>query len=189
MDVKDPAKNSLEDTYSDQLQEAGKIKISKKTSSGHSMWDAFEHILMFISLYVFVTSFALLIHYLVDKWIPRFAEGRDISYSSVGSSILRGYLSAILVSYPLFAFFFLHITKRTLINPDLRKIKPRKVLIYLTLIITFAVSLINVISIVYSLLGGNVTANFFAHFFVTFLVSGIIFAYYIYQVKEDRSYA
>lgn len=180
---------SVENSSTGDLQKTPKLKDPQKNPLTHSMWDAFEHILLFISLYVFVTSFALLVHYLVDKWIPRFPEGRPVSYSSVGNSVLRGYLSAILVSYPLFSFFFLRITKRTLVNPELRKIRPRKTLIYLTLVVTFIVSLINIISIVYSFLGGNVTANFFAHFFVTFLISGIIFAYYLFQVREDRSYA
>lgn len=179
----------MENSLSDEMQKTEKAKIASKNPSSHSMWDAFEHILLFISLYVFVTSLALLIHYLVDKWVPRFPGSRYLSYSSVGNTVLRGYLSAILVSYPLFVFFFLRITKRTFKNPELRKIKPRKTLIYLTLIITFIVSLINIISIVYSFLGGNVTGNFLAHFFVTFLISGIIFAYYLFQVREDRNYA
>src|SRR4051812_39703552 len=36
-----------------------------ESENGSSMWDAFEHILLFISLYVLATSVALILHYFV----------------------------------------------------------------------------------------------------------------------------
>jgi len=153
------------------------------------MWDVFEHILLFISLYVFATTFTLLLHTFVNKWVPPVSTGYTNLYSianTYSSTIIRGYLSAIIVSYPLFLFLFLRITKNTLANHDLRKIRARKIMIYLTLVITFIISLINFISIVYNFLSGNVSFNFLLHFFTTFGVSSLIFLYYLNQVKEDR---
>ncbi|MDP1722501.1 MAG: DUF5671 domain-containing protein [Candidatus Gottesmanbacteria bacterium] len=157
-----------------------------KTSSN---WDAFEHILLFISLYVLYTSLALTLHFFVDKYVV--TNINSTNYASMiqnfyGLSLLRGYLAALIVSSPLFSFFFLKVTKRTLAHPEIRNLPARKFLIYLTLVITFIVLLINVISIIFNFLNGNVTFNFVLHFFTTILLSATIFTYYLNEIKEDR---
>lgn len=156
-------------------------------NSSTTMWDAFEHILMFISLYVMATSIVLVLYYFIDKWFPGVTQDR-YSYSNNDwqLGVLRGYLAALIVSYPLFAFFFINTIKRTISNPLLRTIKTRKVLIYFTLIVTFIIMLIYVIQLVYKLLSGDVTVNFILHLLALFSVTGIIFVYYILQVKGDR---
>ncbi len=152
-----------------------------------SMWDAFEHILLFISLYVMTLAISLTLHYFVDKYFPKISSLEDISSENTFyDTLLRGYLSALIVSTPLFIYFFLKITKRTQVYPPLRQLKSRKFLIYLTLVVTFLILIGNAISTVYGLLSGNVTLNFFMHLIVTALVCGIIFTYYLNQVKEDR---
>lgn len=158
-------------------------------TQGSSMWDAFEHILMFLSLYILATSIALTLYFYVDKWIPGASQtsyGYDLATSSYGLPLLRGYLASLIVSYPFFAFLFLRVTKRTQKNPEMRHLKVRKQLIYFTLIVTFIIVMLNVISIIYGFLNGNVTVNFILHFIITIGISGIIFGYYLNQVKEDR---
>jgi predicted neutral ceramidase superfamily lipid hydrolase len=94
-------------------------------------------------------------------------------------------MASLIVSFPLFAFFFLRITKRTIEDVSIRMLKSRKFLIYLTLVVTFIILIINVITLVYTFIGGNITVNFFLKFLITLIVSGMIFAYYLYEVRED----
>lgn len=157
--------------------------------SSPTMWDAFEHILMFISLYVLAITFALTIHLFVDRFFPGVPENTYRSSNNYELGMLRGYMAALIVSYPLFALFFLRIVGRTTKNPLIRAIPARKFLIYATLVVTFIIVTGSIINIIYTLLNGNVTFNFFLHFLVTSGVSGVIFAYYLQQVKEDRAYA
>jgi hypothetical protein len=153
-----------------------------------SMWDAFEHILLFISLYVLSISIGLALYFFIDEWFPAITQySQSDSYWRYNS--LRGFIAAIIVAYPLFSFFFWRVTKRTLQNPGLRTLKSRKALIYLTLIITFIIVVCYVIGTIYAFLSGDLTLNFILHFLVTVLISGIIFGYYLQQVKEDRQYA
>lgn len=160
----------------------------KNVSQGSiSMWDSFQHILLFISLYVMATSFALLLHFFIDKYVPGTLTMSLSIYSGLyGITLVRTELAALIVSFPLYTFFFLMIAKRTLTEPAIKSLKSRKFLIYLTLIVTFITVLINIISIVLSLLNGNVSLNFLLHFIDTVTISGIIFGYYLYQVREDR---
>ena len=158
------------------------------------MWFFFKFFFFFFSLYVFASSVALLLHLFIDTWVRGVSPsgfGSLLTVSSGSKSALysyisRGYLASIIVSYPLFAWLFLQVTKKTLSNPALRQLTSRKQLIYLTLIVTFIITLINVISLVYGFLSGNVNLNFILHFIVTTGISLIIFIYYLHQVKEDR---
>lgn len=153
-----------------------------------SMWETFEHVLLFISMYIFVTSITLLFHSFIDVWSPKTSDYP--SFPSTVSVILIGYVSSIVVSYPLFTYLFLHITRKTLKNPELRKNRARKAMIYLTLIATFIIGVANLISIVYNFLNGNVTLNFALHFLLSFGVCAFIYLYYLGQVKDNhQSYA
>lgn len=156
--------------------------------SSPTMWDAFEHVLMFISLYVLAISLALTFHLFINRWVPGIPEGYRGNVNA-DISELRGYIAALIVSFPLFSFFFLRITLRTINNPLIRALGARKFLIYATLVVTFITVTGSIISIIYNFLNGNVTLNFFLHFVVTTAISALVFAYYLQQVKEDRTYA
>ena len=167
------------------------LEIPKKTAH-YGMWIAFEHILLFISLYVMATSLALTLHVFVDKWFPGIPVDGYSSRNFWGNSqstLLRGYLASLIVSTPMFSGFFLHITKRTKQDPNIRALRARKTLIYLTLVGTFLFLMYSIIKIVFTLLSGNITFNFVLHFLVTSGVSGVIFAYYLNEVKGDRKNA
>lgn len=155
-------------------------------NENYTLWDAFEHLLLFISMYVLAFSIAILLHLYISYYVPEiYGSSRDVgSYSDRG--LVTGLLASIIVTFPMFSFFFLRVTKRTLENPLLRRLKFRKFLIYLTLMITFVVMLIQIITTVYSFLMGNISLNFILHLLVTIAVSGVIFIYYLRQVKEDR---
>lgn len=164
-------------------------------------WDAFEHVLMFISLYVTVFSLGYLLHYLVDRWIPAIAVTTNI-YDSLrggtlivptthyGTSIVPTSIvyaeAAIIVVLPIFAILFHNITKRTVLKPQIRHLSARRALIYITLLITFLVLLQQLISSVYSFLSGNVSMNMLLHLLVNVSIAGVIFSYYIAQVMGDR---
>jgi hypothetical protein len=162
-----------------------------QVKSSYNMWDAFEHILLFISLYFYSTSVALLLHQFVDKYYPG-ESTYNVFYRNADTlddwqlTYVRGLMAAIMVSFPLFAFFFYRITKRSLENPATRELSARKKLTYFTMIVAFIILICNVISIVYNFISGNTTTNFLLHFLVSVGVSGIIFAYYLHQIREDR---
>jgi len=149
------------------------------------MWDSFQHILMFISMAVLAISLALTLHLYIDKWMPGVTPSYSSSYYSTSEVI--AYMAAMIVSFPLFAFFFLKVTKRTQANPSIRNLRSRKFLIYATLVITFLVVMAVIVHAVYGLLIGNFSLNFFLHFLTTVGVSSLIFVYYLTQVKEDRT--
>ena len=165
----------------------GTRTTAKTTGGTGTMWDAFEHILLFISMYVLAFTIGATLILFIDRWVPGVPDVYNYGTDGYRLSTLRGFLAALIVSYPLFSFFFLRITKRTFDHPDIRGLKARKFLIYLTLVVAFLIVIGNVISVVYNFLNGNVTPNFFLKFVVIVSISSLIFGYYLQQVKEDRT--
>ncbi|HSX57872.1 MAG TPA: DUF5671 domain-containing protein [Candidatus Saccharimonadales bacterium] len=149
------------------------------------MWLTFHYVILFISLYVVSVSEGEILHYLVNNWIPDAAE--DVSnYGGYLSTLLRGLLAALIVVYPVFAFLFILAKRQIFKNPTIRNFKVRKVLIYITLVVTFLIMIWKLVEVVYSFLGGEIGTRFFAHFAITFIISGSIFFYLLNEVKEDR---
>lgn len=187
-------KKTIESAFSSNENRTSPVPSPPKAKKAGwvSGWDAFEHTLMFVSLLFASSSFALIIHAYVDKLIPPLpARGYSFfSYLFYSSYFLTGALATLIITFPLFAYLHLDIVRRTKKNPLIRSLKARKIFIYLTLFISFIIMIKKLIQTVYALLQGNFTSNFIFHLVVTITISGTIFFYYLYQVKEDRkSYA
>lgn len=160
------------------------IPMPPKPKSYSSAWDAFEHILMFLSLYSMSISIGIILHQAVDKWFEGINQfGYLTNYNDY---VLQGAIAALIVTMPLFIFFHLDVAKRTLKNPSLRNLKVRRVFIYITLFETFMHLVTKLITTIFTFLQGNVGVNFILHTIITIAITGTIFAYYLYQVKEDR---
>ena len=159
------------------------------------MWTGFLYILFFISLYTLATAIGGVFNIWVDKAIPTVINNPDSSSFDFSSfftdnfdtpSIIRGYIAAIIVSLPLFVSLSLVLKKQLVNQPGVKNLRSRKLLIYITLIVTFLILLGDVIATCYELISGTVTGNSFGHFGVTLLISGSIFGYFIGEVKNDR---
>lgn len=165
------------------------LPTGEKAGPSANMWDGFEHILMFLSLYALATAISILLHTYVDRWIPNITEYGRSRYNATSyfsNYLITGSLAAIIVSFPLFAFFHIHINKKSFIHPVIRSLKVRKFFIYATLVVTFLIGMGNIIAAVYSFLTGNFTTNFLSHLSVTLAIVGTMFFYYLQEVKEDR---
>jgi hypothetical protein len=153
-----------------------------------SAWDTFEHVLLFISLYIFSTSLVNVLHALVDSWMPPISLTSGLYTTDWWTHTrLTIFGASLLVSFPFFAFFFSDVARRTLKNPHIKQLRSRKNLTYITLVIAFLVVMYNIIWLVYNLLSGNVSENFLINLATTLVVFGVIFLYYLLQVKSDRT--
>jgi hypothetical protein len=154
----------------------------------HSFWDSFEHLLLFISLFILMVALQSTLHLYVEYWLPSPLEDAKLNSSlfELNLVLLRFYIAGLIISYPIFAFLFLKITRRTMEFPVVRELKSRKLLTYLTLFLTFILLVFNAFSIVYNFLDGNVSLNFILHFLITGAVNGLVFIYYLHQIREDR---
>ncbi len=93
-------------------------------------------------------------------------------------------LSILIVTLPIFAWLFIRLRKQELINPSLRLEASRRRYSVLTQLVTFVVSVITLISLVYFIMraiGGEEVGSiwkYVASSLVVLVVSGGIFLYY-----------
>lgn len=149
------------------------------------MWIGFQYVMLFTSLYISALAFAGLAHYMVNQIIPDTLNKPGI-FGNANEQLLRVYLAALIVAFPIFSFLFILLKKQELSKPVVKNLIGRKQLIYITLTGTFIIMIIDLIKTIYDLLNGEVTQRSFANFVVTILIAGIIFIYYLFEVREDR---
>lgn len=198
------AKNISESSIKDNLiksgwsqQDVDKAFISSLPSTElppppvphYSMWITFEYLILFLAMYASFTSLGGILHYAVDLYFP---DPNSVlnnlgSYQSTASSyLLVGYMASIIITYPIFAILFLHINKSVAKNPGIRNIRSRKLLIYITLVITFIYMISHLIMTVFSFFLGTSSLQTALHLGVNLLVAGSIFGYLIYGIRGDR---
>jgi hypothetical protein len=155
-----------------------------------SMFDTFIHILLFVSLYIGAISLGNVLYSLINHFLPPiYSNGRFGSLMSSGyvsNSMSTWYLSALIISIPLFSFVFLYINKKTKDFPALQQLKTRRFFTYLTLIITVLISIYKLITLLNSIFSGDLTVNAFSKFIVIIGISLSIFFYYFNEVGGDR---
>src|SRR3989338_10542696 len=162
--------------------------LTNSSSQNHiSLWLTFEYVILFIALYASTISLAGITSHAIDQFIPDSTNLTNIIYQSeFERGMLRGYIATIIVFYPVFSLLFLHLKKLELANPQLKSIKARKMCIYITLIVTFLITAANITSTLYGFLAGTTTSNSLLHFIASLFISGGVFVYYLWQVKDDR---
>ncbi len=164
--------------------------------------DSFGFVFMFITLYFTSASIGMILHTHAEKLFPLIGnEGSEsrglpdvfswLILDGIGSSYgvispIIPYLATLIVVYPIFAVLFLLVNKRTLNDPTLRHLKARRYFMYFTLVVTFIFMLYKTIALVMNLLTGNGTMNFISHFLITVFINASIFAYCLYELREDR---
>lgn len=199
-----PPITSQEVSSSESQDSYTKVMNGKKSKINKNQYtlEAFGYLFMFINLYIIATAVGMILHFSAEKLFPIIGnpgsgagELPDIfsvlvveligpSYGVI--SPLVPYLATLIVIYPFFAILFLWVNKRTLLEPEIRKLDMRKLLLYLTLAATFIFMIYKFIYLVMNLLTGNGSLNFLSHFFITVSINLTIFLYCFYELREDR---
>ena len=133
--------------------------------------DFFLHIGVIAALYVFATSFLSFMFDIINYVFP----DRQAFYGDPYSTSMRFALSTLIVSFPLLLILLRVIHKDLLANPQKRELSLRKWLIYLTLFITSLTVAIDLIILLNTFLGGEITARFLWKVVAVLAVAGGIF--------------
>jgi vacuolar-type H+-ATPase subunit I/STV1 len=136
------------------------------------------------------TATANILHVWVDNLSQTperlFGRSYDSGYFFLhATGMLSGAVAAIIVSYPIFAWLAVYLKKQRDTKIFVRNLRSRKILIYITLVGTFLIMIGHVIATIYNFLSGSGTGNTIGHLLITLIVAGVIFWYFISEVKND----
>ncbi|MEK7084091.1 MAG: DUF5671 domain-containing protein [Patescibacteria group bacterium] len=143
--------------------------------------DVFSYLLMIVTLYIGVVSFIALLFQYVNVLFP---DALSFHYESA-SDIIRRSSASLIVSWPVFLLMSVLIAKEEKKEPEQREIKIRKWLLYLTLFISAITIIVDLITLVYNFLGGELTMRFFLKTLAVLLVSAGVFGYYLWEIRRE----
>lgn len=149
--------------------------------------DVFLQLLLIITLYFSAGSFITLLFQYVNIAIP---DPLTEHYFSVEASYfgpLRFAIASLIVVFPAFMIVSWYLNRMEHKEPAKRELRLRKWLMYFTL---FAAAIIiggDLVSLVHSYLGGELTSRFALKALSVLVVAGTVFAYYLWDIRQEKA--
>ena len=145
--------------------------------------DFFVHVLTFGLLYVFAISFIALWWEYINIKFPDLLN----QYHFYGYDQLRWPMAVLIVVFPVFVLLARMTTKAIAADPSKKDSRIYRWLIYLTLFISAVTAIIDLITLLYNFLGGEITTRFALKVLVVLIVAMGIFGYYLWHLRSDVS--
>lgn len=148
--------------------------------------DAFWYLLMFGALYTSAYYLGDLLFGFINLAYPDEVNSsyyaNRIEYIESG---IRWATAAVIVAFPLFLFAALRVGKEVAADPTRRNSAMRKWLTYITLLVAASAIVGDGITLVFNLLGGELTVRFILKVVVAAAIAGAVFGYYTWSMRRD----
>jgi hypothetical protein len=157
-----------------------------------SAQEVFTYALFFTAFYVCVYNLGALIFHFIELAYPDpaatngFMATAAANRHSFTDDAMRGNIAALIVAFPLFLYLFQATNRAMARDPTKRASKPRKWLTYITLFIAASTLIGDLSALVYSLLGGEMTARFVLKVLTVAAIAGGAFAFFLLDIRKDE---
>lgn len=145
--------------------------------------EAFLYLVLFSTLYLSSYHLGSLFFSFVDQAFPDPA-------SSVGRIALmdrmRWAVSSLVIAFPIFLLVSRYIGNQFTQNPNKRLSPVRRWLTYLTLFVAAGTLIGDLTTLVYCVLGGDLTTRFLLKVLVVAIIAGTVFGYYLWDLKREE---
>jgi hypothetical protein len=145
--------------------------------------EAFMYLLLFTTLYVVAYNLGSLLFQFINRAFPDPASYASETY--VRNSI-RWSVASLVVALPVFLYMASLTNSAARRDPNKRTSPVRRWLTYLTLFIAACVLIGDVVTLVYNLLGGELTARFVLKVLTVGVIAGTAFWYYLSELRRDE---
>lgn len=148
--------------------------------------EAFMYLVLFTCLYISAFNFGMLLFQFIEKAFPDALT----TYGYDGSApMIRFAVSSLVIAFPLYLWLSTVFAKAFAKDPAKRGSKVRKWLSYITLFIAASVLIGDLIALMNYMLAGELTVRFILKVLTVLLVAGMIFGYYLWDLKQDEKEA
>jgi len=147
--------------------------------------EAFLHLLSFAALYTMVISLIILFFQYINRAFPDVTE--SMYSQNQDFSGIRMSMAAIIVAFPLLLWMSRLIHKDIVSHPQKAWSGIRRWLTYITLFVAASTLMVNLITLVFSLLEGELSVRFLLKVAVVFILAGATFTYYFLSLKTAVS--
>jgi hypothetical protein len=145
--------------------------------------EAFMYLLLFTTLYIVTYSLGNLLFQFINRAFPDPASYDSDAY--IRASI-RWSVASLIVALPVFLYMSRLTIRARRADADKRSSPIRRWLTYLTLFVAACVLIGDVMSLVYSVLGGELTTRFVLKVLTVAAIAGTVFWYYLSELRGDE---
>jgi hypothetical protein len=146
--------------------------------------DAFLYLLMFSTLYYGAWNLGSLLFTFIDRAFPDAASGSFQGY--LDTERQRWSTAAVIIAFPVFFFVARYIGRQIQLNPFKRLSPARRWLTYLTLFVASATLLGDITTLIFNMLGGELTIHFTLKVLVVAAIAGSAFFYYLLDLRKEE---
>jgi hypothetical protein len=147
--------------------------------------EAFVYLVLFGTLYGSAISFGSLLFALIHRAFPD-PSLTPAAALAMAREEIRWAISFLVATFPVFAFVFWTNDRAVRKDPGRRLSRVRQALTYLSLFVGAATLIGVVTSIVYNLLGGELTVRFALKVLTVGTITGSLFAYFLRDVRREE---
>lgn len=146
--------------------------------------EAFLYLVMFSTLYYGAWNLGSLLFTFINRAFPDPTEPNYLATTFWDEQ--RWSTAAIIIAFPVFFFMARYIEQQIKRNP-LKRLSPvRRWLTYLTLFVSSTALLGDTTTLIYKLLGGDLTIRFVLKVLVVAAIAGSGFAYYLLDLRQEE---
>ncbi len=149
--------------------------------------EAFLYLVLFTTLYYAAWNLGSLLFDLINRAFPDPAD-QVYSVMRFGDSI-RWSAASVIIAFPVFLFVARHLGKELAGNPVKRLSAVRRWLTYLTLFAASVALIGDMTTLIYKLLGGEMTIRFVLKVVVAAVIAGTVFGYYLWDLRHEEQEA
>lgn len=146
--------------------------------------DFFLHLLSIVTLYASAISFSTLVFQYVNYWFPDTLGG----YYGASASFegMRWAIAMLIVFFPTHVATSIFLNKEYRVSPEKKELRIRKWLLYFTLFVTALIILGDLVALLLNFMRGELTIRFLLKVLTIFFVTGSIFGYYLWELKNKE---
>ncbi|MCR4278461.1 MAG: DUF5671 domain-containing protein [bacterium] len=174
---KDEIKSAM-DAYAD-VEFAVPVPLRKPYLSAR---EAFLHLVMFMALYISAIGLGTLLFQFINIWLPDPIQ-QYYMIDGIRQSLRMG-TSSLIIAFPIFLWMTMLVRGAMKKDPEKRDSKIRRWLTYITLFVAAGIIIGDLIGLLNSLLGGELTLRFFLKALIVGGISSSIFGYYLTDLRS-----
>jgi len=153
--------------------------------------EAFMYLVLFGTLYVTAYNLGSLVFDFIDRAFPDPASGSldryPGGYEGYVAQRIRWSVSSLIVAFPVFLYMSWLTGRAIAVDPSKRASKVRRWLTYWTLFVAACALIGDVTTLVYNLLGGELTVRFVLKVLTVGVIAGTAFTYYLRDLRRDEA--
>lgn len=142
--------------------------------------NVFVHLLHLVTLYVSAVGAAVLIWGLADHWFE------DPTQRLRTHSGIRTGISMLIVAFPVFLYLSAYIGRMVKAGDMPPRSTLRRVMTYITLFVIAVTAIVDLITILYNFLGGDLTARFAVKAFGILAITALVYLYYRGELRAQK---